>query len=147
MYVEGISSPRKHPLPTTWGLTWAVCRLFGCHLHEESHLLALREGIASSDSREPHAKQQPGLPGDRLLLNPLPLRTLLLCEVVEERGEISCHRVLRTQSRNWHFKASSSHLTEGKEQSWQHSCCPSSPLPAVNVRHNSNTLSSANEVC
>lgn len=98
-----VSIPRKkaspvpgnthHPPP--WRLTWAVCRLLSCHLHEKSHLLALGEGVAGSDPRQPHAKQQPGLPGDRLLLNPLPLRTLLLCEAMEERGEISCHGVLR----------------------------------------------------
>ena len=68
------------------GLTWAVGGLLGSHLHEESHLLALGEGVAGSDPRQPHAKQQPGLPGDGLLLNPLALRTLLLCEAVEETG-------------------------------------------------------------
>lgn len=86
---ESLPSPwGQPPTPALWGLTWAVCRLLGRHLHEESHLLTLGEGVAGPDPRQPHAKQQPGLPGDRLLLNPLPLRTLLLCEVVgeEERG-------------------------------------------------------------
>lgn len=38
------------------GLTWAVGGLLGSHLHEESHLLALGEGVAGSDPGQPHAK-------------------------------------------------------------------------------------------
>lgn len=60
-------------------LTWAVCRLFCCHLHEESDLLALGERVPCPDPREAHAEEQPRLPGGGLLFNPLPLRTLLLC--------------------------------------------------------------------
>lgn len=86
---EGDTTPT--PGTTAARLTWAVCRLLGCHLHEESHLLALGEGVASPDSRQPHAEEEPGFPGDRLLLDPLPLGTLFLCEVGEERGEVSCH--------------------------------------------------------
>lgn len=62
----GPPRPQDHLPP---GLTWAVGRLLGRHLHEESHLLALRERVAGADPGQPHAEQQPGLAGDRLLLD------------------------------------------------------------------------------
>lgn len=70
------------------GLTRAVGRLLSRHLHEEGHLLALGERVPGPDPGQPHAKQQPGLAGDRLLLDPLPLRTLLLCEPVGREGRL-----------------------------------------------------------
>lgn len=99
-FLAGWGTPRTGARPQDYpslGLTWAVGGLLGSHLHEESHLLALGEGVAGSDPGQPHAKQQSGLPGDRLLLDPLPLRTLLLCEAVET-GESSCRPVLRTRA-------------------------------------------------
>lgn len=70
----------RPPQPWAPGLTWAVSGFLGCHLHEQSHLLALGKRVASADPRQPHAEEQPGLAGDGLLPDPLPLRTLLLCE-------------------------------------------------------------------
>lgn len=76
------------PSPGPPGLTWAVSGFLGCHLHEQSHLLALGERVASADPRQPHAEEQPGLAGDGLLPDPLPLRTLLLCEAWGREGTL-----------------------------------------------------------
>lgn len=93
------------------GLTWAVCRLLRCHLHEESHLLALREWVTSSDPRQPHAEQQPGLSGNRFLLDPLSLRTLLLCAVGrgERRGDFMPSP--QSQGLAWPSRAPATHPT------------------------------------
>lgn len=66
---------KNHPLD----LTWAVCRLFCCHLHKESDLLALGERVACPDPRKAHSEEQARLSGGGLLFNPLPLWTLLFC--------------------------------------------------------------------
>lgn len=45
---SSISPRQQHGAGPT--LTWAVCRLLGCHLHEKSDLLALGERVACPDS-------------------------------------------------------------------------------------------------
>lgn len=131
------------------GLTWAVGGLLGSHLHEESHLLALGEGVAGSDPRQPHAKQQPGLPGDGLLLNPLALRTLLLCEAVEETGGHFMPRGPRDpRGLAWRRGAPASHLTAHRERARTGAAAPSRPVvTSGGNRDNSNTSSSASGAC
>lgn len=89
---QGLSFCRGSLATALPHLTWAIGRLLGRHLHEQRHLLALREGVASANPRQPHAEKQPRLAGGRLLLDPFPLRALLLCREEGEGKAGSCTR-------------------------------------------------------